>query len=201
MSDNCMVIYSVKEVANPIEIVNVTLKWLQQKQVIETELTDCVMNHNKLGYRPSINYSNSVKYDEDIKRLTVCGLEIKTEREIYKRMEFSPATALHCPICNDNRFEGITPFQYYQDLLPPEPLIAFHEVQDAFNEWLDHKKAKLKCHKCNQDNLIEDYKFEADVSFSNLGFKFWNWAEFNDDFFFELEKNIGVTLKVAHEHF
>lgn len=200
MSDNYITICPVKEVDNPIALSEKILNWLQLNNIIETEQSYCIMSLKKQGYKPGKKHLDAIGCDENILRLQVCGLEIKTEPEVFGAGAFTPMTTLECPHCNTNRFKGITPQDFFTDQCTPEQLNRFNTVFPEFDTWTNHKKAVLTCPHCETESLITDYKADNSIVFSNLGFTFWNWPDLTDDFLEALKHEIGTDIVRINGH-
>jgi hypothetical protein len=52
MSDNYIIITTVKEIEKTVEVKEKVIKWMQSKGFIEKDLTDCIMSSKDKGYRP-----------------------------------------------------------------------------------------------------------------------------------------------------
>lgn len=196
MSDTYRIICTVEEVDSPREIAEKVIKWLQEREIIETELSNCVLGLNDFGYKPGKHYLDVVLYDEDILRLTVCGIETKMERQVFNAMGFTALTEMLCPNCRKNRFEGITPQDFYMDNLSREQLQSFHAVFDVFDSWVQNEKAELKCPHCKETALLSQYKIGDTISLSNFGITFWNWPEFKPVFVEQLREIIDHDIKM-----
>jgi len=200
MSDNYITICTVREVENPIELSKKIINWLQSNEIIEKELSDCIMNIQKEGYRPGENHLDAVCYDENILQLAVCGLETKTEKEVFNAMAFTAMTKMECPSCNHNRFEGITSQDFFMDNCTEEQIALYNSVFPAFDKWIKNEEAKLTCPHCNLESEIGNYVIDNSLSLSNLGFTFWNWPELNSEFISKFQSVLGVDIKVINGH-
>lgn len=200
MSDNYITISPVKEVENPKELSLKIIKWLQSNQIIENELSDCIMTMESKGYKPGSKHTDAVGYDENILRLKVCGLEIKTEREVFNAGAFTAMTKLECPTCNKNRFEGITPQDFFMDNCTEDQLNRFHTVFPEFDKWTNNEKASLSCPHCSTESNLADYKTDNSIAFSNLGFTFWNWPDLKEEFLMELKNEVGTDIIRMNGH-
>ncbi len=194
MSDNYITICPVKEVENPEELSLKISKWLQAKGIIENELSDCILSTNKKGYKPGNKHLNVIGFDENILRLQVCGLEITTEREVFNAGAFTPFTKLECPNCKTNRFEGITPQDFYTENCTEEQLDRFNSVFPEFDKWSNNENASLTCPNCSIESDLTSYKTDNSIAFSNLGFTFWNWPDLTEEFLIEVKTEIGMDI-------
>ena len=200
MSDNYITISPTREVENPKELSQKILKWLQSNEIIESELSDCIMTMKNKGYKPGNKHIDVIGYDENILRLQVCGLEIKTEREVFNAGAFTAMTKLECPNCNTNRFEGITPQDFFTDNCTEEQLKRFDTVFPEFDKWSNNEKATLICPHCSTESNLIDYKTDSSIAFSNLGFTFWNWPDLKEEFILELKSEIGTDIIRMNGH-
>lgn len=200
MSDNFITISSAKEVEKPIELKNKVIDWLQSNDYIEKELSYCVMSMKKKGYKPGKNHISAIGGDENILRLQVCGLETKTEREIFNAGTFTAMTKMECTNCNKNRFESITPQDFFTDNCTKEQMELFNSVFPVFDKWTRHEKAMITCPHCSVESNIDEYNWDNSISFSNLGFIFWNWPNLTNNFMDELRSIIGTDIKRINGH-
>ncbi len=200
MSDNYITICPAKEVENSEELGLKILKWLQAKEIIENELSDCILSTSKKGYKPANKHVDAIGFDENILRLQVCGLEITTEREVFNAGAFNPFTKLECPHCKTNRFEGITPQDFYTENCTEEQLDRFNSVFPEFDKWSNNESASLTCPNCLIESDLTNYKTDGSIAFSNLGFTFWNWADLKEEFLKELTTEIGMDIVRMNGH-
>ncbi len=200
MSDNYITITTSREVSEPIELKNKVIEFLQSKEYVERELSDCVLNMKNKGYRPGKNHVSAIGYDEDLLSLNVCGLEFKTQREVMNAGAFTAMTKMECPNCNKNRFEGITPQDFFTDNCTKEQLELFHSVFPQFDSWTNGYEAKLKCPHCLTESKIENYKTDNSISFSNFGLTFWNWSDLTNEFIEELKTVIRTDIIRINGH-
>ncbi len=73
------------------------------------------MSLKNKGYKPGKKHLNAIGYNENILRLKTCGVEVKSKREVFNAGAFTTITKLECPNCKTNRFEGITPQDFFTD--------------------------------------------------------------------------------------
>lgn len=200
MSDNCRIICTKKSIDNPAKIAGKVIEWLQNEKVIESKKTDCVLNPEKLGYKPSDNHLNVLMCDENITQLIVCGVEVHTEREVFNAMNFTALIKMNCPHCGKNRFEGITERDFYIDNLTDEQLESYHSVLSIFDRWSKNEEALLACQFCGNYSIVTDYLIEEGICLSNFGLTFWNWPDFKPEFVEKLKDLIGedITEIVGH---
>ncbi|MEW4925289.1 hypothetical protein [Algibacter sp. 2305UL17-15] len=200
MSDSYITICPVKEVENPKKLASEFIQWLKSKEIIEKELSNCVLSLKGLGYKPGKKHLGVVSYDENILRLQVCGLEIKTEREVFTGMSFTSFTDCVCPKCNKNRFNGISEEDIYSENLTSEQQESFSTLHSALNIWSKNEAENLTCNHCNLDSKIDDYDLGETLALSNLGFTFWNWPEFKDEFIDDVKSILDTEIKVILGH-
>jgi hypothetical protein len=200
MSDNYITICTVQEVDNAKELSDKLVNWLKKNQIIENEQSNCVLGMKDLGYKPGKRHVEAIGFDENILRLQVCGMEVKTEREVFNAMAFTALTEMICPKCERNRFEGITPEDFYTDNLTSEQLETFHAVFDEFNNWTKKEVSKLICPYCAEPSDLESYKIGDTIALSNLGFTFWNWPQLTPEFIEQVKAVLGKDVKVINGH-
>ncbi len=200
LSDNYRIICTVQVVKNPEIIADRVINWLQEQSIIEKELSNCVLGINDLGYKPGSGYLDSVKYDEDILRWTVCGVEVTTKRTVFNAMSFSALVEMYCPSCRRNRFEGITARDFVMDSLTEEQNELYRDVFPQFDNWTKNEEAKLSCPHCETPARIDDYEIGTGITLSNLGLTFWNWPEFKDEFVSNIKEQFGTEIKVIVGH-
>lgn len=167
---------------------------------MERELSDCVLRMKNKGYRPGKNHVQVIGYDDDLLRLNVCGLEFKTQREVINAGAFTAMTKMECPNCHKNRFEGITPQDFFTDNCTEEQLKLFHSVFPQFDSCIAGEEAKLKCPHCLSESKIEDDKTDNSIPFSNFGLTFWNLSDLTNEFFEELKTVIGTDIIRINGH-
>lgn len=200
MSDNYITITSAKEIENPDGVMEKVIQWMQSNEFIENELTNCIMNTKNKGYKPGKNHVAAIGYDESILQWTVCGVETKTEREVFNAGSFTAMTKMECPNCGRNRFEGITPQDFFTDNCTKEQLKLFHSVFPEFDKWTNSEISNLTCPHCAATSNIEEYKIDGSISFSNFGLTFWNWPDLTKDFLEQLKSAIGTEINRINGH-
>lgn len=200
MSDNYITITTVTEINNPVEVKDKVIQWMQSKEYIESEVSDCTMNSKNKGYKPGKNHVNAIGYDEDILKWKVCGVETKTEREVFNAGAFTAMTKMECPSCGRNRFEGITPQDFFTDNCTKEQLELFYSVFPEFDKWTNSETATLTCPHCEKTSNIEKYKIDNSLSLSNFGLTFWNWPDLTNNFLEQLMSVIGTEIRRINGH-
>jgi hypothetical protein len=155
------------------------IKWLISLDIIKQEVSDCILDINKLGYDISIGAKRVVKEPDYLPfDLQSRGLEITNERSIFSTFE-GGLDKLICPECIQNIAE---------------------EDWDFFNEWASNKSNNITCPKCKTSSEIHSFKFEPIWGFSDLGFTFWNWPEFKSEFILEFEEVLGEKIDLVYAH-
>jgi hypothetical protein len=199
MSDNYRIIASPKNLENPSEISKKILKYLQENKIIENERTNCLLGIKETGYKPGENHLKALEYDENIRSLKTCGVEIISENEVFNLISFTPLTETICPKCNLNRFKDITPMEYHTEKVSEAQLEKFYNIFEKFNSWKISEKSELKCPHCLKKSPIENYKFN-NMELSNFGIIFWNWPEFKKEFITKLSEISGIKLEILIGH-
>ena len=200
MSDNYQIICTRKEVSAPDKLGSKLIKWMQSKNIIEAEKSNCLLGMEELGYKPTEEFAEKEMGEENPLRLITCGIDVKTEREVFNAMAFTAMTETICPNCSKNRFEGITPHDFFTDNLTKEQLSSYHIVFKTFDSWTRKENAELTCPHCGKITQIDDYEFDNTLSLSNFGVIIWNWPSFKPDFVEKIKEVIGTDIKVILGH-
>ena len=159
--------------AKAIEI----LDWLVSKDIVKPTLSDCILSSNN-GYAISDGAKQVTIFPDDLPfDLVTNGLEIITERQVFDTGE-NFIDELTCPSCNEN--------------------IALDDWD--LNPWSNQESNNLTCPQCGHETEIHNYTFEPDWGFSDLGFTFWNWSEFTDDFINEFKKKLNCEISIVNQH-
>ena len=154
------------------------LDWLISKNIVQSHLSDCILGSEN-GYAISKGANNITEYTEYLPfNLITNGLEITTKRQIFHTGQNEMDSCI-CPNCKEN--------------------IA-SDVWDFLDDWFEHKSNNLICNHCNQETEINNYSFEPQWGFSNLGFTFWNWPELKENFIEEFKEILGVEICIVHTH-
>lgn len=152
------------------------LEWLVSLDVIKENLSDCVSGSNG-GYAISEGAKNitttPVYLPFDI---IPNGLEIVVERTIFHAAELDECK---CPVC-------------YKDITS--------EIWLSFDNWFEQKLDDVTCPNCNIKADINSYLFSPVWGFSDLGFIFWNWQEFKNEFIEEFKLRLGVDISIIYGH-
>lgn len=153
------------------------LDWLVSKDIVKPTLSDCILSSNNgyaisEGARQIAFSSDDLPYD-----LITNGLEIITERQVFDTGENGMDECI-CQNCNEN--------------------IAFDDWD--LNPWNNKESDNLTCPQCGNETDINNYTFEPEWGFSNLGFTFWNWSDFSDDFIDEFKKKLNCEISIVNQH-
>lgn len=153
------------------------LDWLVSKDIVKPTLSDCVLSSNN-GYTISDGAKHITVFPDDLPfDLITNGLEIITERQVFDTGE-NFIDELLCPNCKEN--------------------IAFDDWD--LNSWSNKESDNLTCLQCGHQTEIHNYSFVPDWGFSDLGFTFWNWPDFTDDFIDEFKKKLGCEISIVYQH-
>jgi hypothetical protein len=152
------------------------LDWLVSKNIIKPSISDCILASENgyaisEGARDITNYNVYLPFD-----LITNGLEITTKRQIFHTGQNGIDECI-CPNCKEN--------------------IA-SDVWDFLDDWFEHKSNNLTCTHCDQETEINNYSFEPQWGFSNIGFTFWNWPELKEDFIEEFQERLGVEICIVN---
>ncbi|HYG38518.1 MAG TPA: hypothetical protein VD908_07870 [Cytophagales bacterium] len=162
---------------NPQEKANEIFEWLVSKDIIKPFLSDCILSSQK-GFSISDGAKKVCLFPNDLPfNLRTNGVEIITERQVFDTGE-NGIEELICPICGVN--------------------IAVKDWD--LNSWDSGGSDNIKCTNCDVESEINKFHFSPEWGFSNLGFTFWNWPEFNTDFIKEFEQKMGCTLTIVYQH-
>ena len=200
MSDNYITITTLKEIEDPVKTKDEVIQWMQSMEFIEKDLTGCVMDFLAEGYKPGKNHVIAIGYDEDILSLHVCGVECKTGRNVFNAGAFTAMAKVICPECGKNRFEGLTPQDFFDDNCTEEQLILFHDVFPEFHNWTKYEEATLTCPYCSTALDVENYRISKGLSLSNFGMTFWNWPDLTSNFLDVLQTIIGTEITRINGH-
>jgi hypothetical protein len=152
------------------------LDWLVSIDTIKSQISDCVLGANggysiSSGAREVTSYPNVLPFE-----FGVNGLELTTERQIFHTGQNGMDLAL-CPKCNQNIAD---------------------EDWGFLSEWGDNLGDTVTCPLCSEATDIHQYKFSPDWGFSDLGFTFWNWPPFTDDFINEFKVRLKCEINIVH---
>lgn len=197
MSDTCIsIVPKTSNYPNKKEKAQEVLNWLIAEDIINPKPTDCILSKTKLGYAISegarrVTDSSvrvSLKLDEKGNLVQVPmidyipidmrtnGLEIITERKIFIADEGYVET-IKCPACKSNLDID------YLD----------------FSKWQNSISDYLTCPQCKKVVDVNQFIFNPEWGFSDLGFKFWNWPPFRENFIHDFKKILKCDIRVINE--
>jgi Zn ribbon nucleic-acid-binding protein len=153
------------------------LDWLISKDIIKPTLSDCTLGSDN-GYAVSEGAKKVTTRPDDLPYdIITNGLSIITERQVFDTGE-NFIDKLTCPSCNEN--------------------IAFDDWD--LNPWSNKESDNLTCPQCGHETEIHNYKFEPEWGYSDLGFTFWNWPDFKDDFIDEFRNKLDCEISIVNQH-
>ena len=154
---------------------NEILKWLVSLDIVKPTLSDCVLGSNG-GYGIS-DGAKLVSAEPEFLPFSssVNGLEIITERQVFHTGE-NGIEELICPNCN-------------QDFAS--------EDWEFLSEWSDNKSNNLTCPLCSAQRDIHQFKFTPEWGFSDLGFTFWNWSGWANNFLENFKHKLGCDINLV----
>lgn len=157
-------------------VVNDILKWLVSKDIVKAELSDCILGN--LGYALSDGAQYIVSEPQFLPyQLDTNGLEITTERTVFDTGQ-NGIDRIICPNCTENIVDN----------------------EWDLDSWCQGFTNNLLCPICGTESEIQQYVFEPQWGFSNLGFTFWNWPELKPEFIVELQEKLNCDLAVVRSH-
>lgn len=171
------IVPKVTELPDVSSKIKSTIKWLQEIDAINTELSECTLGQ-AFGYNISNGAKKLVKEPELLPYgLTSNGLGIAEGRRIFTNME-GGLESIICPSCKIN---------------------IVNEEWDFFDTWY-RGDDYVKCSVCNNLSNMLRFKLEPKWGFSNVGFQFNNWPEFKSAFITEFEQQIDCRVYVIYSH-
>jgi hypothetical protein len=174
MSDAC--IYLVPKISDypdrQAKAVDIT-SWLITEEIIKPTTIGSVVG-------PTLSYTIGSQAGRVVTKPALLpfqiipnGLEVITETTVFS----AELDELICPNCkNDIASED-------WDLMP----------------WLEQESTGLTCPRCMQEAAIHQFTFEPAWGFSNLGFCFWNWPTFTEQFIQGFEQKLGCAVSVINQ--
>lgn len=183
MSDNCLHIVPIHEGDYPNAVAKAAeiLKWFQERDIVETEASDCVLSLDKTGYRFKPNIATIFNDGEQwaYNDLHTHGLEI----EVGERQVFSPMEGMYlkitCPNCHTQINEDV----------------GFKWI----GNWCEQNETDFPvCPNCKQKRHLTAYSIEPEWAFSNIAISLWNthW-DLKPEFIEEMEALFGMKVKVV----
>jgi len=150
-------------------------QYLIERAIISTELTDCALGIDGMGYAPGSNYAQVVEEPNlDLLKLQTNGLHIVVGRTVFD--------------CGQGGFDLICPYCQTQNL-------NIRAWQAAVTEWYEARETGLlKCEGCDRHELVTEWHYEPTIAFGNLGFEFWNWQPLTADFIAEIASQLNHRI-------
>lgn len=147
--------------------------WLISQDIIKPTISDCILGKDG-GYAISDGARLVSKYPDDLPfHITSNGLEIVLDRKIYDNGEYDPPD-IFCPNCKEEI-----------------------DIEDLdIGPWVDKLSNNLICPNCKHETEINNFNFEPNMGFSELGFSFWNWTPFKDDFIEEFKNRLNCDASI-----
>lgn len=183
MSDNCLHIVPIHQgdYPNAEQKAEEILKWFQDRDLVETEPSDCIMSLEKNGYRfkPNIASIFNEDYGAYCDNLIVHGLElIAGKRTVFHPME-GAYLDISCPNCQFKIDENM----------------GYEWISDWYkNNGNDYPA----CPNCHTKTHLTEYDIEPEWAFSNIGISLWNthW-DLTPEFLNEMKQLFGTDVKVV----
>jgi DNA-directed RNA polymerase subunit RPC12/RpoP len=180
MSDNYIILVPrITDYPNRRAKADEIIKWLASRRIIHPEKSDCTLG--ALGYKVDEG-AKAIVLEPEFLRFGgyANGLEVNTDRQIFHGWVNSFQELL-CPGCNAdiNDIEG---------------------WQDALGAWTDEQDESYACPKCGHKAPINSFTFVPEIGFSNLGFTFWNWPPFTNEFIREFSERLDCDVVVVYGH-
>ena len=157
-------------------LANRSYLWLVKNGIIQPQASDCTLG--EFGYEPGPNYLYAIGEDlYGLKNLKTNGLEIVTERTIFHNGG-NGLEEINCPKCGANCLSL--------------------EWSEAIDDWLSgESQGSLICGSCSSSNSIIEYRFQPLWCFGFLGFSFWNWPAFTEEFIKDLEELLNRRVQMV----
>lgn len=148
------------------------VEWLVAEGIVLAERTDCVLGQ-PLGHPPGPNWQRAAA-PEDAGWDPWDGLAVYTGRTVFHGGQGEPE-AVSCPRC------GVT------TRLTTDEWDLIEDVWALFGKAIDtwHKTgtAQVECPACADSVPLPDWTWADDwFAFAHLGFEFWNWPRFTEEF-------------------
>jgi hypothetical protein len=179
MSDNSIsIVPKQSSYPEPKQKADEILGWLVSRDIVKFQASDCVLGA-ETGHAISEGAESVLKESEYAPfDMHWSGLAITIGRTVFDAGA-NGLDELICPNCKEN--------------------IA-KEDWDMFNEWFEEKSDNITCPRCNHGSEIHQFKMDFQWGFSNLGFTFWNWPEFTQEFLCEFKEKLGCDVDVVFQH-
>ncbi len=153
-----------------------------RKEEIHKKFISFLLDRNIINndLKPGDNVDSIlVENNGNFKRLTHNQLEVTNSRQVFDSGA-NEIKQIVCPNCNQNILDQIN-------------------WMEAIDYWYsDSQKKKVDCPNCSYVNSIENYIFNPTWGFGELGFIFWNWPEFEDNFIKEISELTSSKFKIIH---
>ena len=155
------------------------LEWLIASNIVDPNVSDCTLGSDN-GHAVAEGAKSVVEEPHflPIGTLQVNGLSIITERTIFHTGE-NGIEELICPNCKSD---------------------ISQEDWDFFDPWAGGETDDLTCPSCGKSTEIHDYRFVPEWGFSNLGFQFWNWPSFTNQFIEDFKERLGCEVNIVFSH-
>ena len=153
------------------------LYWLVSLDIVKPILTNCILGLGT-GYAISKGAKDVVKDSSKLPyKFIANGLELVTSSQVFDTGQYD-IVDLVCPNCNEH---------------------VSGEVLSFIENWYENLCIDPICPFCFLAADINKYTFIPRWGFSDLGFKFWNWPDFTDQFTIELEHKLHCEVSVVHQ--
>lgn len=88
---------------------------------------------------------------------------------------------------------------YVEDIICPACKSSIELEDFDFKKWEEGLSDHSQCPHCKKESEINTFHFEPEWGFSDLGFKFWNWPSFNDEFILEFKNKLQCEIRIIEE--
>lgn len=151
------------------------LQWLVANNIIEAALSDCTLGRD--GYSVANGAEKVVREPGNLPfGFLVNGLEVVTGKNVFHTGQ-NGIDELTCSACKQNLAD---------------------EDWDFFGVWYEQDDDDMTCPLCNVTNSIHTFVFAPEWGFSDLGFTFWNWPDFTDNFIEEFKQKLGCDVNIVY---
>ncbi len=148
--------------------------WLIAEEIVSPETKDCVLGAD-VGHPPGPQYTKATgRADPHLLGLWSNGFAVITKRTVFHSGQ--GGFELFCSACK-SKFE------------PPGGW------SDAVGEWFKRSgPGMLACPACGLSRPIVEWQHDPPWAFGDLGFEFWNWAQFTQAFVKRFEEQLGSRV-------
>jgi len=154
------------------------LEWLVSCNIVKPTLSDCVLGSNS-GYAVSDGAKAVVNEPAYLRfGLATNGLDIVTDRTIF-----------------NTGGNGIDELIY-----PNCKTDISQEDWDFLEPWFSGETDDLRCPVCGGQSEIHNFDFVPEWGFGDLGFTFWNWPPFTDEFVEDFKQRLGCDVNIVFSH-